>query len=149
MIQARAVLRDAAKRIAHAAEGATDDLVHARVEHEIQFTDRMLGRIHQAKSDYESKGVRWTAKTLTSNIRNSQEFRFGADFIGSLQIDLPDYSVRKGFLAQAKRLNPDDPFPGRDHSKLVGQCEQMLALSPTPTCSCIRQPVSESSPRCQ
>jgi len=130
MIQARSILRDVAQRIAHAAEGAMDDLVRSRVEHEPQFTDRMLGRIQQAMSDYESKGVRWTAKTLTSNIRDSQEYRFGADFIGFLDIALPDYSVRKGFLAQAKRLTPDDPFRSRDHAKLVGQCEQMLALSP-------------------
>ncbi|OGF23012.1 MAG: hypothetical protein A2V63_02630 [Candidatus Eisenbacteria bacterium RBG_19FT_COMBO_70_11] len=90
----------------------------------------MLGRIEEAMSSYRDKGVRWTAKTLTSNVRDSQERRFGADFVGALDIDLPDYPTRKGFLAQAKRVDPGDPFPASRYAELRDQCHRMLELSP-------------------
>jgi len=126
----RAILRGAARRVAKAAETTTDALSDRRVEHEPQFTDRMLGRIEQAMSAYEAKGVRWTAKTLTSNVRESQEQKFGADFIGSLDIALPDYSIRKGFLAQAKRVEPTDRFSAGRYEELREQCRRMLQVSP-------------------
>jgi hypothetical protein len=91
------------------------------------MTDRMLGAVEESLRNFRVHGVRWTAKTLTDRGANSQESRFGADFLGVLNIRLPDFSVSKGFLAQAKLMR------GRwfhDAQQLQKQCEQMLMLSP-------------------
>src|SRR5262249_25053698 len=91
--------------------------------------DRLLGRITQAIDGYGSKGVRWTAKTLTDHGPDTQEKKYGADFVGVLDVDLPEFKVKKGFLAQAKLLN-SGLMSAREFRRLVSQCEKMLALSP-------------------
>ena len=50
--------------------------------------------------------------------------------MGVLDLDLPDYRVKKGFLAQAKRAEPDGRFSGRDWDRLCLQCEKMLRRTP-------------------
>jgi hypothetical protein len=90
------------------------------------MTDRMLGAIEQSLRNTRIRGIRWEAKTLTDRGRGTQEKEFGADFMGVLSISLPDFSVSKGFLAQAKiarRLS-------EDIRTLKEQCEKMLAVSP-------------------
>jgi hypothetical protein len=120
-------VREAARRIGAAIDGSVRALSEGRVEHEPAMTDRMLGAVEESLTDFHVHGVRWTAKTLTDRGARSQESRFGADFLGVLNIQLPEFSVSKGFLAQAKLLR------GRwfrDAQQLQKQCEQMLQLSP-------------------
>src|SRR5713101_2938295 len=100
MIRVFRMIRSAASRIARAADLAENNLDEALVEQEPQFTDRMLDRITQAIEGYQTKGVLWRAKTLTDRGANAQEKQYGADFVGVLQIEVPGYSVKKGFLAQ-------------------------------------------------
>ena len=130
MIRDYAIIRESAAHLAAAANATTDALVFARVEQEPAFTDRMLGSIEQAMEGFEVKGVRWTAKTLTDRGRKSQEKTFGADFVGVLTINLQDYAVSKGFLAQAKLIEPDEPFSTRDFERMRRQCDDMLTVSP-------------------
>jgi len=125
-----AIIREAATHIAEAAGGTVEVLVDGRVEQEPAFTDRMLGRIEGAMEGFVRKGVRWSAKTLTDRGRGSQEREFGADFAGVLNIDLEDYKVRKGFLAQAKIIEPDVRVAPADIERMVVQCEQMLRHTP-------------------
>jgi hypothetical protein len=125
-----AIIREAAAHIAGAAGGTVEALVEGRVEHEPAFTDRMLGRIEAAMEGYVRKGVRWSAKTLTDRGRSSQEREFGADFAGVLNIDLEDYKVNKGFLAQAKTIEPRVRVPPAEIQRMVVQCEQMLSHTP-------------------
>jgi hypothetical protein len=125
-----AIIRESAAHIAEAANGAVEALVEARIEQEPAFTDRMLGRIESAMDGYVTKGVRWTAKTLTDRGQNSQEREFGADFAGVLDIDLEDFKVSKGFLAQSKMIEPRVSVPARDIERMVDQCEVMLKHSP-------------------
>ena len=47
-----------------------------------------------------------------------------------LNIDIPDYRVKKGFLAQAKRAEPRRNFRKRDWDRLHSQCERMLLRTP-------------------
>lgn len=129
MLQVYRVVRDAAERVASAAKGTIPALRDARVEHEPAFTDRMLGRIEQEMDGYSHHGVSWTAKTLTDRTSKAQESRFGADFFGVLEINLPDYSVNKGFLAQAKLIEPGESMSTRDFERMQEQCDQMLRLS--------------------
>lgn len=130
MIRDYAIIRESAAHIAEAANGTVEALVSARVEQEPAFTDRMLGRIEQAMEGYETKGVRWSAKTLTDRAPKSQEKEYGADFVGVLQINLPDYSVNKGFLAQAKLIEPGEKVSTSEFVRMKGQCEAMLKVSP-------------------
>lgn len=129
MLSEHAIIREAASRIAEAATATVSDLREGLIEHEPNFTDRMLGRIADAMDGYRSKGLTWRAKTLTDCVPNSQESRFGADFVATLSINLPDYVVHKGFLGQAK-LFGRRPFGAKDQDRLASQCHKMLALSP-------------------
>jgi hypothetical protein len=125
-----AAVRDAATHIASAANGTVDTLAQGRIEQEPAFTDRMLGRIESAMDGYVAKGIRWSAKTLTDRGRNSQEREFGADFAGVLSMDLPGFAVNKGFLAQAKMIEPEDRVARNEVNRMVAQCEQMLRYTP-------------------
>jgi len=130
MIKNLHVIRASAKRIEKAAHRVLRSYQEGLIEHEPTFTDRMLGAIEEAMSDFSVKGVRWHSKTLTFQGPNAQETRYGADFIGVLDINISGYSVVKGFLAQAKRIEPDQPMSSRDWEDMKVQCDKMLTLSP-------------------
>lgn len=130
MIRNYSIIRESATAIADAAENTIRDYQDDRVEQEPAFTDRMLGRIAQQMDGFVVKGVTWHAKTLTDRGRNAQENRYGADFMGVLELDLPDYKINKGFLAQAKLLEPDGAISSRDFNRMVSQCKDMLKLTP-------------------
>jgi hypothetical protein len=130
MIRDFAIVREAASRVAKAAQHATEALREGRVEQEPAFTDRMLGGIEEAMREFRTKGVTWTAKTLTDRAPGAQERQYGADFAGVLSISLPGFSVRKGFLAQAKRIEPGKTMRNDEFDRMKGQCERMLSLTP-------------------
>ncbi len=120
-------IRAAAAHLAKAANRTVRSLAKGSVEHEPAFTDRMLGRIDQAMDGYVAKGIRWEAKTLTAT---AQEPEFGADFAGVLNLDLNDFKVSKGFLAQAKRIEPAGYMSPSTLKDMVSQCETMLRYTP-------------------
>lgn len=120
-------VQQVARKIGSAVDASVDALKERRVEQEPAFTDRMLGRIEGAVDGFRSKGISWSAKTLTDRAPNSQESKFGADFLVVVDFDLPDYKVSKGFLAQAKLLKNGKV---KDIPELVRQCEKMLEISP-------------------
>lgn len=125
------IIQESAERVANAAKSVRNDLREGRVEQEHQLTDRLLGAIQQAMSDYQiNHSVRWTAKTLTDKGRGSQEKIYGPDFVGVLEIALGDYVVTKGFLAQSKLLRSEDGMDSGEYRRMQAQCEQMLSLSP-------------------
>lgn len=129
MLRNYRIIRDAAERVGAAAEGTLSALRDGRVEQEPAFTDRMLGRIEHAMDGYTHNGVSWRAKTLTDRGRGAQESRFGADFFGVLDINLPGYTARKGFLAQAKLIEPGESMKTKDFEEMQEQCRKMLRLS--------------------
>ncbi len=87
----------------------------------------MLGRMEHAIENYRTRGIRWRAKTLTDRGPGSQESQFGADFAGVVEMNLPEYKVSKGFLAQAKLLEPGDWLSHSDLRRLREQCDRMLS----------------------
>ena len=119
-------VRTAATHIANAIDHSIDALREYRVEHEPAMTDRMLGAIEMSLRDYRVKGIRWSAKTLTDRGRGSQESKYGADFMGVLDIALPGFKVSKGFLAQAKLIRNGS---SGNLDELKQQCDKMLNLS--------------------
>ena len=120
-------VREAAQHIAGAIDRSVDALREGRVEHEPAMTDRMLGAIEESLQGYALKGIRWSAKTLTDRGPRSQESQHGADFMGVLNIALPEFAVSKGFLAQAKLIRNGS---SGDLKELRQQCKKMLDLSP-------------------
>jgi len=130
MMKDYSIIRESAARLGSAADRAIHDLLSNEVEQEHQFTDRMLGRFEEALHGFSTKGVRWSAKTLTDRGANAQETKYGADFMGVLSINLPDFSVKKGFLAQSKLLEPGFRLSKADCERMKKQCELMLKLSP-------------------
>lgn len=127
MIAYRHAVRGAARRIARAINNSVMALQEGRVEQEPAMTDRMLGSIEESLRDFDVKGIRWSAKTLTDRGRGSQESEYGADFMGVLNITLPEFVVSKGFLAQAKLVKNGS---SGNVKELKQQCEKMLNLSP-------------------
>lgn len=127
MIREYQAIRGAARRIAGAIDRSVAKLNDGQVEHEPAMTDRMLGAIEESLTNYTNKGIRWSAKTLTDRGRGSQESRYGADFMGVLNIALPEFAVSKGFLAQAKLVRSGS---SGDLRELRLQCKKMLNLSP-------------------
>jgi hypothetical protein len=126
MLQYYRAIRKASQRIADAANHTTAAFRDHRVEQEPAITDRMLARIEASLDGIEIGGIQWTAKTLTDRGNASQESKYGADFFGVLDIDLPDFKVTKGFLAQAKIAKR---FTSAETKDLKQQCEKMLQLS--------------------
>ena len=120
-------IREVADRIASAVNHSVETLRDGRIEQEPAMTDRMLGGIEESLQDFRTRGIRWSAKTLTDRGRASQEAHCGADFMGVLNIDLPDYRMSKGFLAQAKLVRSRKVA---DLAELKRQCTRMLNLSP-------------------
>lgn len=129
MIRFPSIIRSA-RRLAEAADATVETLQDGRIEQEPAYTDRMLGRIEEAMREFRIKGVTWTAKTLTDRGPNAQAKEYGADFVGVLDIELPEYAVKKGFLAQAKIIEPGEHVSGQDWERMRLQCDSMLRLSP-------------------
>ena len=71
--------------------------------------------------------VVWQARTLrTGRGIAAEEKRHGADLMGVLDLDLPGYRAKKGFLAQAKKAEPNLRFSTGNWDRLRSQCETML-----------------------
>lgn len=136
MLASLQIVRASAKRIAEAAHGVAlegravaEALSDRRIEQEPAATDRLLGRIEARMQGFEISGLRWTAKTFTDRGCRAQETRVGADFMGVLEITIPSFTLRKGFLAQAKLIEPNQYFPRNEHTRLADQCHKMLEIS--------------------
>jgi hypothetical protein len=110
------------------------------ISHEPQITERWMGAIdntvrsprtssQQARST--GQAISWRAKTLTSGPgRAAEESRHGADLLGVAEVVVDGRVSRKGFLAQAKRVEPGTPLNVSEWDRLQSQCEIMLKRTP-------------------
>ena len=131
MLKRTKTVRKIAREIAGAADGAFDSYRDGSVVEEPQVTDRILGAVQERIRNRRFGGVIWRARTLrTGPGVAAEEKRHGADLMGVLDIDLDGYKTNKGFLAQAKRAEPDSMFRSRDWDRLRSQCETMLDRTP-------------------
>lgn len=113
-----------------AAEKATLEALHnGRIEQEPAVTDRLLANMETYLNNKTVAGVEWRAKTLTDRGSGSQENDYGADFLAALEINLQGYQVKKGFLAQAKLIEPSEKLSSANFQKMQEQCEKMLKYS--------------------
>ena len=73
----------------------------------------------------------WKARTLrTGSGVAAEEKRYGADLLGVLDLNLLDYRAKKGFLAQAKKVEPGQSLSKSEWERLQSQCEAMLLRAP-------------------
>ncbi|MCF3932503.1 hypothetical protein L1787_03620 [Acuticoccus sp. M5D2P5] len=129
MLRYDAAVREVCQVIEKAAQSALTAYAEGDAPWEENITDRLLGAIKMGVDDRQIAGISWRAKTLkTGRGRSGEESAIGADFVGTLSIDFPEYKVTKGFLVQAKRAEPGGRL--KDWARLEEQSEKMLAQSP-------------------
>jgi hypothetical protein len=131
MILEPRIVREIGQSVREAADGVIHDYSVERIVDEPHITDRLLGAIGERLRGGRADGVIWSAKTLRPGQgKANEEQRHGADFLGVLEISLPELAVKKGFLIQAKRAEPDVPLPSGEWKRMVGQCKTMLEVTP-------------------
>ena len=130
-------------KVAQAIKNVAEDYAAGDVVHENPFSGQLTGRIKETLRQFETPRVRWQvdsasdkgrarlrARQLTSQGTGSEETKFGADIIICIDIALSDYSVKKGFLVQSKRLEPGKLLDKATADDLRGQCSKMLSVTP-------------------
>jgi hypothetical protein len=81
-----------------------ESITAKRVQEEPSITNRFLQEMeHNINNIAQKNGIQFFASTLTSFGPNTQESQIGADFLGTLNIQIPGLSLTKGFLCQSKR----------------------------------------------
>lgn len=130
MLRRYAMARKVAREISEAANGAFKGYVLGERVDEPDITGLMLGAIGERMRSREFGGVTWNAHILPSRGKGAEEKRYGADFGGVLDIDIPDYKIKKGFLVQAKKAEPYDPLKEDRWKDLIYQCDRMLQCTP-------------------
>ena len=121
--------RRAILRISKAASDTVQEYADKTTPDETNFTPALCTRIQVALDGFSAYGISWKVKYLSNQGGGTEEKKYGADFLGLLTLALPDYVVRKGFLAQAKIQDPGERLSSADWTRLTGQCESMLKLT--------------------
>ena len=126
-----AAFDSAVARLNSAARTTREEMANGALPDEPAITAALVTRIRDALDGYDKAGIRWSAKVLSSHGPGAEERTFGADLAGVLHIEFPDFEVKKGFLAQAKRQNDGKKLSSEKWNKLAEQCERMLTYSNT------------------
>lgn len=127
MIADHRFVRAAAARITEAADSTCAALAEGLIRNPRIFTDRLLRRTAKEVDRFRSHDLRWRAQAF---VDKHADGAFVADIVGSLEVDLPDYTVRKGFLARPLFLPNGRPPTHDDLDDLRLACSVMLAVSP-------------------
>lgn len=130
MFRNRNVVRKAVAAIGAAARDAISDLEAGRVQQEPAITDRFVAYVQSKLNGKVLAGVHWSAVTLGDRGPGSAESQLGADLLSVVRLELDNFSIAKGFLAQAKLVEPSTAFPASANKYLKIQCEKMLKISP-------------------
>ena len=130
MFANKKLVRGLVSRIRRVEKETLESLRVTRVEQEPALTDRLLGVMEHVLNGQTIGGITWAAKTLTDRGRGSQEAEFGADFMAVFRAELGEFTIAKGFLGQAKLVEPMHSFPTAEATRLRDQCEKMLSHSP-------------------
>lgn len=89
-----------ARTVAAEAKLVEEDFRQGDITGEEPMTDRLIQSIRGALNDKRIGNYNWRARTLKSSSgRSAEEAVHGADVLGVLEVSLPDYKVKKGFVA--------------------------------------------------
>lgn len=131
MIKTYKIINDMAEIIDKAGKIVVEKLKNGVIKQEPDMTSQLLSTIETLMGEYEKKGIVIKASVLTDRGPNSEESKYGADFIGTLTTKLQLFSVEKGFLAQAKLFkDKTKTIPQKDFKDMVEQCKKMLNITP-------------------
>lgn len=127
-----------ARKLADATRRVFADYKVGDVVHEEPFSDQLCGRLKETLHDFQTGEITWQVDTSLARGRFSarsltktkEEPAMGADLVMTIDIDTPVESVRKGFLAQAKRLEPGALMSSSEYARLFRQCERMVQVTP-------------------
>jgi hypothetical protein len=125
-------LKRVAKQIADAVDTVIADYRGGRIGHEEDITACMVQAIKDAvrsrrRSSSASSGVTWGAMILKrSHGLAAEESRHGADLLAVAEISYGSNVVAKGFLGQAKRIEPGNVLPQAEWDRLQDQVGLML-----------------------
>lgn len=130
MFPDRKLIKGLVAETAKAEQETLEAFRDGRIEQEPALTDRLLGRMEHVLNGSTIAGVRWTAKTLTDRGRGSQEKEYGADFMAVYEMSNSKHNIAKGFLGQAKIIEPGASITKKVFENMHEQCRKMLAHSP-------------------
>ena len=120
-------VRAAAARIAEAADATCSGLAEGLVRSPRVFTDRFVRRAAKQVDRFRSHDLRWSAQAFVD--RDPVEDPV-AEVIGTLEVDLPDYSLRKGFLARTLLVSRERAPEHHELEELREGCARMLEKTP-------------------
>jgi hypothetical protein len=116
-----------ATAVRETAKPILDDFKDHTISGEESMTDRLVAAIRIALDGKHIGNVTWKARTLkTARGKGAEEKRHGADVLGVLNIDVPGYKTTKGFLWQAKIVEPRHPISEHEWKRFQNQCKTML-----------------------
>jgi len=96
-------------------------------EEEEDITARLLENIER---DFKELNTNISTKIFKRKGKNSEEKRFGADLLTVLEINNGNQSLKKYFLAQAKKLKSNERKYYLKHDKmLISQIRKMLSIT--------------------
>lgn len=129
-----------ADKLADATSRVAEDYKEEDVSGEEDFSSQLCGRLKGTLESYETESMIWQVRTAEAHeargwikarslSKVSEEPIYGADIIMVMDASGPGYQVKKGFLAQAKRLEEGKYLRANDYNKLRGQCHDMLKVT--------------------
>jgi hypothetical protein len=127
-------------RLAEATLRVAADYADEDVIDEESFTGQLCGRLKETIHAFETETLVWQVQTSTSEKgigrlkarslgKVREEPMYGADLVMVIEASNDHYEVRKGFLAQAKRLEVGKRLSAKEYGDLRAQCHQMLLTS--------------------
>lgn len=130
-----------AAKLAAATARVVQDYEEGDVVHEEPFSDQLCGRLKETLHEFETPNVRWQVDVaiggegagklkMRSLTKYKEEPLFGADLVMVLDLQLRDYSIRKGLLAQSKKLEVGNRMTPADWKRLREQCQEMIEITP-------------------
>lgn len=133
--------RELARKLAEATNRVESDYELEDVGGEEDFSSQLCGRLKETLNNYQTGTIVWQVETNVAGSgrgifkartlsKVSEEPFFGADIIMVLDVAGAGYEVKKGFLAQAKRLEQGKYLSTNDYNDLRKQCHNMLSVSP-------------------
>lgn len=128
MLNVDRALRKVTSEVGKATSSAEASYRNGDSPYEVDVTGRLLGALETRLDDFKTNGIIWRAKQFkTGRGKGAEEKRIGADFMGLLDLNVGELAVQKGFLVQAKRVEPGHPIA--DWDRAVEQLEKMLEIS--------------------
>jgi hypothetical protein len=129
MLKHRRIIQDSARKIADAANRTVGDDILDDADRQPDITAILLGKVKRALDGYKIRNVKWTAKTLSRPAPKAEEETLGADLLGIVEFDLPEFRVKTCFLAHTWRIERGQAVSPPDWDRLAKRCKVMLSMT--------------------